>query len=111
MNPEAPETESEVIRRSAAILTERLPAGWLAQLTISPDKRSDGLLEVASADGRTVKFVIEAKRVVDGRDVDSNSQPTRAVHAEPCREPGVGLRPVPVAISSNKTDRGRPVLR
>lgn len=67
---EAPETEAEVMRRGAAILAERLPAGWSARLIArEPNQRIDGLIEVAAADGASATLVVEAKRVVDGRDV------------------------------------------
>lgn len=70
---EAPETEAEVLRRGVALLAERLPAGWSTRLSSDgrgPDRRIDGLLEVAGADGRRVTLIVEAKRVVDGRDVE-----------------------------------------
>lgn len=66
-----PETEAEVMRRGAAILAERLPAGWSARLTTTEpaDRRVDGQIEVSAADGRAVTLVVGAKRVVEGRDV------------------------------------------
>jgi hypothetical protein len=69
---EGPETEADVMRQGAAILAERLPAGWSAQLTTSPkiDRRIDGLIQVSSADGQAATLVVEAKRVVEGRDVE-----------------------------------------
>ena len=46
---EAPETEAEVMRRGAAILAERLPAGWSARLIArEPNQRIDGLIEAVS---------------------------------------------------------------
>lgn len=69
---EGPETEADVMLRGATILAERLPAGWSAQLTISPktDRRIDALIQVSSADGQAATLVVEAKRVVEGRDVE-----------------------------------------
>jgi hypothetical protein len=71
-NLEAPETQGEVLRRGAAILAERLPAGWSARLVATElDKRIDALIEVAAPDGASVTFVVEAKRIIEGRDVDA----------------------------------------
>ena len=65
-----PENEAEVIRRGAAILAERLPAGWAARLvTTVPDRRMDGVIEVMAPDGASATFVVEAKRTVEGRDI------------------------------------------
>lgn len=67
---EAPETEAEVIRRGAAILAERMPASWSARLVATaPDRRVDGLISLTSPDGEVATLVVEAKRVVQGRDV------------------------------------------
>lgn len=71
MEVEGPETEAEVMRRGVAILGDRLPAGWYA-CRVDPDQRDrgiDGQIEVSAADGQTATFVVEAKRVVEGRDV------------------------------------------
>jgi hypothetical protein len=67
--PEDPETEAEVMRRGAALLAERLPAGWSTRVSSEVNERIDGLIEVAGADGQSATLVAEAKRVVEGRDV------------------------------------------
>lgn len=70
---EPPETEAEVLRRAERILAERLPTGW----SIRPvsdrlvDRRIDGLLELLAPDGNSTTLVLEAKRVLEGRDVAS----------------------------------------
>lgn len=70
MADDAPETEIEVLRRGEVILTDRLPAGWSARsVPLAPDDRRDALLEVRAPDGASVTLVLEAKRVVEGRDV------------------------------------------
>lgn len=66
---DAPETEAEVMRRAAAMLAERLPAGWSTRVSLEVDGRIDGLIEVADTDGQSATLVAEAKRVVEGRDV------------------------------------------
>jgi len=69
-NAEAPETEAEILRRGLDILTERLPAGWTSRQELeSVDTRIDALVEVSAADGRSTTLVVEAKRIVEGRDV------------------------------------------
>lgn len=69
---DAPKNEAEVMRRGAAILAERLPAGWAARLvTTVPDRRMDGVIEVMAPDGASATFVVEAKRTVEGRDIEA----------------------------------------
>lgn len=70
MADDTPETEIEVLRRGEAILADRLPVGWsVRSVPVAPDDRPDALLEVRAPDGASVTLVLEAKRVVEGRDV------------------------------------------
>lgn len=70
-----PRNETEVARRAAEILRSRLPPGWTMQFENEPRpgaakrSRSDGLITITSPDGQKGTLVIEAKRVVAGRDV------------------------------------------
>lgn len=66
---EAPESETEVLRRSITLLADRLPAGWSARTLEEIGNSADALIEIAAPDGRTATLVFEAKRVVEGRDV------------------------------------------
>ncbi len=73
---DAPETETEIMRRGAAMLAERLPTGWSARLDSEGWPRSDGgqrrldaLIEVKGADGRSATLIAEVKKAVDGRTV------------------------------------------
>jgi hypothetical protein len=67
-----PETESEVVRRTVALLIERLPRGWSAQLLPpTSDLRPDAVIDIVAPDGRSATLIVEAKRVVEGRDIDS----------------------------------------
>ncbi|MBM7783658.1 hypothetical protein [Tenggerimyces flavus] len=73
----APQSEAEVLARGLAILTERLPPGWTTRPTPVPASRDSGvdsIVELASPDGTTTWLLIEAKRVVDSRDVASISE-------------------------------------
>ena len=67
---EAPESETEIIRRGTEMLAERLPAGWSSRVrsTAAP---IDGVLEICDEGGTSAVLVIEAKRIVEGRDVAS----------------------------------------
>ena len=67
--PEAPETEAEVMRRGVALLEERLPSWWLVRLIAGSDKRIGALLEISDANGSPTTLIIEAKRVIQGQDV------------------------------------------
>jgi hypothetical protein len=67
---DAPETEVDVMRRGAALLAERLPSGWSAQLRApGSNQRVDALIELVAPDGQRATLVVEAKRSLDGRDV------------------------------------------
>lgn len=70
VEPEAPENEAEVLRRGIAILAERLPAGWTSSVSSATDP-VDARLDVQDPDGNSATLIIEAKRVVEGRDVAS----------------------------------------
>jgi len=77
---DAPETEAEVLRRAVALLAERLPAGWSSQLAEEDTERpGDGLIRVLATDGKFVTLVVEAKRVVEGRDVGPLREQLEAV--------------------------------
>ena len=67
---EAPESEAEVMRRGAAMLADRLPKGWSSSLT--PENGSiDALLEIRDEAGTSATLIVEAKRIVEGRDIAS----------------------------------------
>lgn len=73
---DAPETDTEIIRRGAAMLAERLPNGWSARLasdggrrTDEADPQIDARIEIEGTDGQSTTLIVEAKRVVEGRDV------------------------------------------
>lgn len=66
---DAPESELEVLRRSIRLLSDRLPARWTARTLEEISNRADALVEITAPDGRTATLVLEAKRVVEGRDV------------------------------------------
>lgn len=70
VEPEAPESEAEVMRRGAAMLAERLPAGWSSRL-ISEAEPIDALVEIRDRGGTAATLIVEAKRIVEGRDVAS----------------------------------------
>ncbi len=66
---QAPETEAEVLRRGAKLLAERVPGGWTTSLAPGPDGSVDALIEVRDVEGDSATLVVEARRVVEGRDV------------------------------------------
>lgn len=71
VDPEAPESEAEVLRRAIAMIADRLPKGWTAQLVPDPGPPIDALLEIRDESGSRATLIIEAKRVAEGRDVPS----------------------------------------
>lgn len=70
---EPPKTTTEVLRRGANAITERLPVGWAAILSEPSLQRGeqgvDGYLEITSPDQERATLILEPKRKVEGRDV------------------------------------------
>ena len=70
---EPPKTTTEVLRRGANAITERLPVGWAAMLSEPSLRRGDqgvdGYLEITSPDQERATLILEPKRKVEGRDV------------------------------------------
>ncbi len=68
--PNTPPTERELIQIVRETLTSTLSQGWKIELdTQGPLRRADALLRLRAPDGRSAKLIIEAKTVVDARDV------------------------------------------
>jgi hypothetical protein len=70
----APERESDLVRRAIALLGDRLPPSWQLQVQEQPqvlDRRPDAIARLASPDGLNVALVIEAKRLLNARDVST----------------------------------------
>lgn len=84
MDSEAPETEADVLRRGIAEVVARLPSGWSSRLAIEPDQRVDAILELVAPNRETVTMIVEAKRVIEGRDVSAiRSQLDRYTQTRP----------------------------
>lgn len=74
MNVEAapPRNEAEVLRRASAVLQARLPRHWSMHPLNDEtpgDQAIDALYALTAPDGSSVTLVVEAKGVVEGRDV------------------------------------------
>jgi len=70
--PEDPETTAGVLRRGMAMLADRLPAEWSARIVATElDQGMDGLIELVAPDGQSTTLIVEAKRVVEARDVSA----------------------------------------
>lgn len=71
-NAGPPRNEAEILRQVVAILAERLPDGWTLQEArerTGSGRRVDALLQIIAPDQRTATLVIEAKGIVEGRDL------------------------------------------
>jgi hypothetical protein len=64
----APPTERELIQLVRETLESTLPAGW-STVVDRRSRRADALLRLSAPDGRSATLVVEAKTVVDARDV------------------------------------------
>lgn len=73
--PSAPETGTELLERALELLRERIPKTWQLvsedQVEWPARRRSDAILRLVAPDGSEALLVIEAKRVVERRDVPS----------------------------------------
>jgi hypothetical protein len=67
-----PEREADVLRAAVDLLRERLPVSWSLDATLEPvrrDPRVDAELRVRAPDGGEVTVLVEAKRLLNTRDV------------------------------------------
>lgn len=73
MPPDGPSSESDVLKRAVALIAERLPPSWSSRSleTDLTDRRIDARFEVRDAAGSTATVIVEAKRIVQGRDIAS----------------------------------------
>jgi hypothetical protein len=68
----SPEREADVLRAAVDLLRERLPTTWTLDTTIEParlDPRVDAELKLRAPDGGEVTILVEAKRLLNTRDV------------------------------------------
>lgn len=74
--------ESEVVREATRRFIELLPAGWSGRLSLESEhataSRFDAELTVRAPDGAEVTAPIEAKRIIEGRDVASIVETTQS---------------------------------
>jgi len=72
MNDKAPESTQQVLRRCVQVLRSTLPSSWgLAEqyeVKLSA-MRADAILTLTNPDGELIQLVVEAKRVVERRDI------------------------------------------
>src|SRR5438128_11193866 len=67
-----PEREADVLRAAVELLRERLPISWTLDATIEAarrDPRVDAELKLRAPDGGEVTILVEAKRLLNTRDV------------------------------------------
>ncbi|MGH3767485.1 MAG: hypothetical protein ACRDTX_20425 [Pseudonocardiaceae bacterium] len=72
----APEREADVLRRGIELISDRLPSTWKTTATEdapagSDGRRADAVLDVVALDGSHAVLVVEAKRSVVVRDLQS----------------------------------------
>ena len=68
----APEREADVLRAALDLLRERLPATWALDAAVEPERRDprvDAELRLRAPDGGEVTVLVEAKRLLNTRDV------------------------------------------
>ena len=68
----APEVEVDVLRAAIEVVRRRLPPSWTADgepASNPPDAGIDGVVRLRAPDGRQATLLIQAKRLLDTRDV------------------------------------------
>ena len=104
---EAPQTEADVMRRGTAALGDRLPTGWSARPSPGGDWRVGGTIDLTSPDGRSVTLIVEAKRLVEGRDVAPlKERLTEIARMLPGAEPLVIARYLSPPVRAKLADAG-----
>lgn len=70
--PAKPATEGDVLRDAVAVLRRRLPPGWSLVESLDAGlgaRRADAVLLLQDPSGAAATFVVEAKRILESRDV------------------------------------------
>jgi hypothetical protein len=84
-NDRPPNSERDVIRRAANLITDRLPREWSAELreeARAGGRRADAVLTVQAPDGCRAQIVVEAKRALETRDAIPIAEQLNAIAAE-----------------------------
>lgn len=89
---EPPDREADVLRRTLALMAERLPRGWSTRVAQegTADRPVDAVVELVGPDHTRAVFVVEAKRSVVTRDLPALLERLRSYESQ------VGQRPVPL---------------
>src|SRR5262249_36677022 len=87
-----PEREADVLRRTIALVAERLPQGWSARVIQegTSGRPVDAVVEVVGPDHTRAVVVVEAKRSVATRDLPALLEQLRSYESHG------GQRPVPL---------------
>jgi hypothetical protein len=90
LNESPLERESDVLRRAVEMLRERLPQSWQleAEFTAGRDSRVDAELRLRAPDGDEVTVLVEAKRVLNTRDVPMAVEQLKRAVADRSQEVG-----------------------
>lgn len=84
---EAPASEFALLASVVAVLRERLPSGWTIEVTTQPQGARDvpdAAIELSDPEGRKATLLLEERRIVEGRDVQSiREQLTRIAQMVP----------------------------
>ncbi|UHJ58564.1 hypothetical protein LT337_09040 [Mycolicibacterium fortuitum] len=70
-----PSSETEILTECTELLSSRLPDAWRVDVQRSPaDAGIDAVLALTAPSGEQVRFVVEAKRLLVGRDIPRVSE-------------------------------------
>jgi hypothetical protein len=91
------ERERDILREAIRLIKERLPPDWLAMVEEEPtiDGRPDALITLTTPEGVRGQLIIEAKRLLQARDVPVVLQQLEAIRSR--QEPAVSTARMVVA--------------
>jgi hypothetical protein len=75
----APETEAELLRAVIDVVRRCLPASWALDRETGKDGDVDAVARLIAPDGQTIVLLVEAKRLINTRDVPPALEPMRRV--------------------------------
>lgn len=77
-SPAAPSSEAEILAECTALLRNRLPNGWRVEIQKPPmNVPVNAILALTASSGEQVRFLVEAKRLLAGRDIPNVSEQLR----------------------------------
>jgi len=101
-------SERELVRQTTTMVRDRLPSSWKTEEILEPlsDRRHDGEIMIEAPGGRTARLIIEAKQVIERRDVPRMSDQVRRMVTNPDDVPVVSARYLSASVREALANNG-----